>query len=979
MVGIKGRGKVVVILLLLFFIFSYIRVYPQQFGVGGGGVVSSASDLSCKIVSSDEKAEPVIKYDVKAKKWSFSLRLETRNCNDLEYIIDIYYEKVGNSILGQDYATNFKIVNNQIKVDFNFSGEETFVFPSDNYYYRIEINPELQNPSILQKRRLEHIVFEKKFSIGSPEEKEQYFIEYIDRFTALTNLANILFQKAIKSYFDKFMSIKSKFEKGVCEKYRKQKANWAQRKLGESMRGKVSEDTSFEDMEDNERKCKAWQNYVDVNWVSFEGQFEGGIEGGDGNTITLEGIDEKIEKVIEVDEQLLDLLNSAGILADITKDKKTVEWIYVYNGAREYVESLYSRKIILLPHIVQKISELYDKLRVFVVCLKDILKDGSEMEIRDWGNCPKDLKSGSIQFKKDEIANMFSVGYNNILQRIYEARYPQDVQKLRKDLTESIENLYKFFVQIQEIVRTRKPVPAPTTKNVEESYNSLKKYFSDLKEEYKKGPINAVYSEAFRLMRTDILENQDKLLDSFNSVFNQFVSNVKGFKGFPQTVNNYIKAVSDSFANLALQLKDSELNSLLKKSWERIAPEYEPKEIEKVEVAKTTHIYRVVFEKVKELVSGYSCTFKLIEDPENPKQTKRIDMDSLLSELTKNYSNNPKEVNTFISQQPYFNKIDDWNFLCARRLTLLWIKEIIHDDSFDPLLVDYLQKYKETILKLTPPLNSEQYMQVDSLVLDTAIIYDILTTKQNRGLLLNQTLYDIKKVTNELLGEMNKILTGFYEKIENELKPLFENATDAQKLGEISTLHTNKLSIEFKEGETMEDKNEPSVRARAVLERKDIRIPYIAILIKTFQYITETGDSEYLPVVLSFLDVKYLDNERREVVKTTIEKIGIEKYIPLQQFNDEYIVAIQNVNKEKDSIREKLEKLSSDIIKSAEKVNKNIKTFDEALQLASDNDKKTYEELRKESNRIAVKDAIFCLACEHLKKLKAKIEEKLNK
>lgn len=936
--------------------------------------IPEVDDSYCKIISKDEKLEPTIKpdkLDINNKKWSFSLKLETKNCNELEAIVDIFYEREGNSILGQDYPNRIKIKDNQIKIYFEFLNEEDFVFPSDKYYYRVEINPDLQSSSILKKRILNHIIFDKNFKIGTIEEKQQYFIEYIEKLNNLVNLSNILFQKVTKSYFDKFMSIKSKFEHGACEKFRKQKAQISKDLLIKNIANKTTGDIS-DTMDENERKCEAWQNNLDRNWLSFESQQEYTPESLEENQPIGEEIKDKVDKTIEIDEQILNILGSTKIMPNVTKDTKTIDWMSLYYNAKQYIDNLYSRKIVFLPHILESISELYEKLKFFTVCLRDVLKDGSRIDLERWGNCPKDIKGDNIPYRKDFLSEKFNNVVKNILQRIYEAKYPEDIQKLRKDLNESIESIYNFFTQIQGIIKEKKPVPLPQAKHITENYNAIKKYLDDLKNDYKKGPVHPEYSEPYRLMNNEIIDSQDKLLDNFVNTFNKFAGNIKDFKGFPDSTKNYIKAVGDSLASLALHLKDSELNSILKKSWARIIPEYEPKEIEKIEVTKKpVNIIESIFDRAKGLVNEYNCTFKFEEDPQNPKQQKRVDMDILLSELKSSHPNNIKVVSDFILKQPYFNKVDDNTYLCNRRLSILWLKEVIHDDSYDSLITDSLQKYSEAILKLTLPSDYAQYLQLDSLIVEIAQIYDILAIKQDRALLLNQTIYDIKNITIKLLNDIHVALSNFYSSVENELKTLFDSANnDLEKLNTISSKYTTRFSIEVKDG-------------KDITERKNILMPYIALLIKSLAYIATTKDSSYIKIVLPYLDAKYIDNERREIIKTTLEKIGVENFIPLQQFNNDYIQAIQSANKEVTSIQEKMEQLIEKIIKNAEKVNKDAaKTFDKALELATENDKKTYKELEQESMKVQIKNSIFCSVCNDLNKIRIiieKAEEKINK
>ncbi len=932
-------------------------------------IISGGDDSYCKIISNDEEAEPTIKRDPNTKKWSFDLRLKTKNCDELEAIIDIFYEREGNSILGQDYQTRIKIKDNQIKISYTFSNEEDFVFPSDNYYYRIEINPDFQSPSILNKRKLEPIIFDKNFRIGTPEEKQQFFFEYIEKLNGLVNLSTILFQQ-VNSYFGKFMEIKSKFEKGACQKFRKQKSQISKELLQKVMQGNSAIDyTADETMNENERKCEVWQNNLDRNWLSFEKQEDTMQEIPQENPSTEEEIKDKVDKTIEIDDKILTLLNSLKIMPDITKDTKLIDWMSLYYNAKEYVDTLYSQKIVLLPHILESISELYEKLKFFSICLKDILKDGSHADLERWGNCPKDMKGDTILYRKDFLVTKFSNVVKNILQRIYEAKYPEDVLKLRKDLNESIETLYKFFTQIQDTIKEKKAVPPIQAKHLTEAYNAAKKYLSDLKKDYEKGPVHPEYSSAYKLMNNDIIENEDKLLDNFNETFQRYSSNVKEFKGFPASTANYIKAVSDSLANLAMQLKDSELNSILKKSWARIAPEYEPKEVKKVEIGKApSDALESIFDKAKELIDGDKCTVKVEKDPQNQSQQKQINLDILLSQLKSSYSNNIKAVSNFLLKQPYFNNVDDNTYLCARKLSLLWIKEVIHDDNYDSLLADSLQKYKDAILKITPPSDYAQYTHLDSLVVQIAEVYDILTTKQERGLLLDQTMYDVKNTTTKLLNDINTSLSNLHSLIETELKSFYDKANnDIEKLRALPSMYEAKFLIENKE-------------TKEGIEKKNMLIPYIALLIKSLTYVASTKDSGYLKSVLPYLDAKYIDNERREVIKTTLEKIGIDNFIPLQQFNDDYIQAIERANKEGSDIQEKINQLTDKIIKNAEKVNKEAaKTFDKALELAPENDKKTYKKLELESTKLQIRNSIFCNICDSLKEIRVKIEEKINK
>ncbi|MFN7181593.1 MAG: hypothetical protein ACK4NF_02805, partial [Planctomycetota bacterium] len=956
----------------------------------GEDILSESKE--CKIISKGEAAKPTVKLDPKNKKWFFAINLKTGMCNGLNAVIDIYYEEEGNSLLGSGDSSCSRLVeiqSNVLKFECSFTSESQYPSPSSNYYYKIEIIPDLQDADILKKIELKDTIrFIQKFEIGNEEEQQKFFDEYIEKLSALVKLANLLFKK-VMDYHSKYIELKSIVEEGACKRWVEEKVRYATQMLQCSFRGSTDCGSNIDPF--NETVCTMWRNYVDRSWISFEEKVneskeeergtdskeeERGASSGAGSTGGSAGgkLEEKekiltkesIKKTVEFDENLKSLLSSLDISIPVSEEKKEVEWIDLYNYTSQFVNSFYSKRVIMLAGIVEKISELYSKsLKQYILCVKDILKDGTISDIEYWGNCPKTekllLEKG---YTADNLYQLFTITSQNIEQRINEAKYPEEIRKLRTDIRDSIEKIYDFFNNVNTVIKTGQKVPETKAKEINELFNSYLVYFNDLKEIYVNPPKYREYTEVYTEIRS-LIDNERELLNSFNRAFVNFVNNVKNFRGYPREIQNLHTAVARNLSEIAHLLKDSELDSMLKKSWARIAPEYEKEKIEKIEVIPKPEQIQPIFNQAKTLLKNNICIFKYEEDPQTKKQ-KLVSLDTLFDELKKN-KENPGIVNDYILKQPYFEEIEKNELLCCRKLTFKWIKEILHDRTFDPLLETLIKKYGDAILKISLPLDKEKYEKLDALVVDLVEVYKILTAKAEKGLLSKETPGNIKPHTIKLLDGIRGNAANFYTTITNKLSAEITNAgTDREKLKTINETYFKELNIEIKD-------DEDNVKVYNQF------VPYIALLAGILEYISLIQDSGYIKPLIYYIDESFLVEEERlrvELIPKTLEKIGIDKIIPIEEFRKSITLAQEVATNEKQikKIKDDLDAITEKIVKNAPEAKK----FEDAYKSASETDRKEYDRLEAESMKILLQTTIFCSICQQLKQLKERILEKIK-
>ncbi len=962
------KGKVVflvsIILYSVYIISSFKATSPPD-------VMKSKE---CIILNKEKEAQPIIKLDPKNKKWLFALNLKTFNCNGLIAVIDIYYLVEGNSILGSTCANMIEIKNNILKFECTFTDESQYPFPATNYYYKIEIIPELQNQEFLRGKEFnEPIRIIQEFEIGDEKEKQEFFVTYIEKLLSLVKISNLLFTKVMQ-YYDHYLELKGKVEEGSCNNAREEKAQCARTELECFMRGNANCDCKMDPL--HQILCTMWRNYLEKTWVSFEKNTE--AENEEDNTPDISPnnklkdkekilFNETIRRTIEYDDNLKSLLSTLNISLSVPEGKKEVEWIVVYNTISEYINSFYGRRIIFLGGIIERISELYSKsLKQYTLCLKDILKDGMIRELEDWGNCPKTekllLKEG---YTKANLYMLFKKTTENIEQRIYEAKYPEEVRRLRNDLLSSIDKIYNFFNIINKPIKEKKKVPLTVVKDINEVYDEYLKHFSDLKELYNQPPRYKEYSNVYKDM-VHVIDNQRQLLIEFNNVFDTFKTDIKSFRGYPKKIEPLFVGISRSLTDIAQSLKDSELDSILRKSWSRIVLDYEKEQIEKIEIVFKPEQIQAIFDSAKTLVKNGTCIFKY-EQPKTGKQ-KLISLDTLFDELKENLKN-MKEVNEYISKQSFFDGIEKdtyFDFLCCRKLVYRWIEEILHENTFDTLLVTLIKKYSDAILNIKFPLDSKKYQKLDILVVELANIYSILTAKQNKELLTNEINTNIKSLTVKLLEDLKTNASSYYTIINTKFKTEFTNAgDDIEKLRELSKMLFKELTIELKD----EEDN---------ITTKNILSPYFALLIAIFNYTASTQNSEYIKPIISYIDENFIDEKLRvELIPKTVEKIGIDKIMSLDEFRKSINDAIQNSSKEK--VLNKISESLNAVIERIQKKAPEAKTFEEAYNSAPESDRNEYDRLEKENMKIQLQSHIFCDICSELKKLKEKILEKLSK
>jgi hypothetical protein len=316
-------------------------------------------------------------------------------------------------------------------------------------------------------------------------------------------------------------------------------------------------------------------------------------------------------------------------------------------------------------------------------------------------------------------------------------------------------------------------------------------------------------------------------------------------------------------------------------------------------------------------------------------------------------------VNEYITSSQMLEKVDDNKTYCTRRVLINWIKENSEDEFFNPYLVKLLSLYLQKVEDTKFPIDEKTYLFIDNIAIDVDDFSTILATKQQKGLLSEEEKNNIKDTTIKFLQSTKTNLDALYAQIEKDFLTQFENADSIEKLNEFQKLiETTGFFIEIEKG---------------TLKRNEfIFTPYVAILASLAKYIKSTGDTAFIKPLIDYLDSKFLDDKFiNDILIDTLEKINFDTIFSIQDFRSLYI-------RTKDDFEKESAKLSGELNKITEQIKKktpNAKTFEEALQNTSEDEKKSYFDLEKQRRKIG----IFIKNYEPLKKLKETVLQKLSK